>query len=32
MASGGTDFSLKAMDWVYGHDAASVEAVLETPG
>jgi hypothetical protein len=32
MASGGTDFSLKAMDWVYCDDAASVEAVLETPG
>jgi salicylate hydroxylase len=26
MASGGTDFSIKAVEWIYGHDAAVIEA------
>jgi len=26
MAAGGTDFSIKAVEWIYGHDAAAIEA------
>ena len=27
MASGSTDWSLKAVAWVYGHDAADIDAI-----
>jgi salicylate hydroxylase len=27
MASGSTDFSIRAMEWVYGHDASRIESV-----
>ena len=26
MASGGTDFSIRAVEWIYGHDAAAIQA------
>ena len=26
MASGSTDFSIKAVEWIYGHDASRIDA------
>jgi len=25
MAGGGTDFAIKAVEWIYAHDAAAVD-------
>ena len=30
MAGGGTDFALNAVEWIYGHDAAAVDASAPT--
>ena len=30
MAGGGTDFALKAVEWIYAHDAAAVDASAPT--
>jgi 2-polyprenyl-6-methoxyphenol hydroxylase-like FAD-dependent oxidoreductase len=30
MAGGGTDFAIKAVEWIYGHDAAAVDAPAPT--
>jgi salicylate hydroxylase len=26
MAGGSTDFSIKAVEWIYGHDAGSIDS------
>jgi salicylate hydroxylase len=31
MASGGTDFSIKAVDWIYGHDVSALVASTAGP-
>ena len=30
LAGGGTDFALKAVEWIYAHDAAAVDASAPT--
>jgi hypothetical protein len=30
MAGGGTDFAIRAVEWIYAHDAAAVDAPAPT--